>query len=174
MLKPLVLLSGLVGVTLVSLPSSAHVTVNPREATANSYAKLTFRVPHGCDGSPTTRLRVQFPEGFSSIRPMVHHSWQISIVKAELDEPYMDHGQQITERVSEIIWEAPEGAALPDEFMDEFSVSARTPDKPGETVAIPAVQECEDGVSRWIQVAEEGQDPHDLEEPAPLLQLVSR
>ena len=105
---------------------------------------------------------------------MVHHSWQISIVMTELDEPYMDHGREITERVSEIIWEAPEGAALPDEFMDEFSVSARMPDSHGETVAIPVVQECEDGVSRWIQVAEEGQDPDDLEDPAPLLRLVAR
>ncbi|MFS8797749.1 DUF1775 domain-containing protein [Synechococcus sp. R70.1] len=30
----------------------AHVTVHPQEAPAGSYTKLTFRVPHGCDGSP--------------------------------------------------------------------------------------------------------------------------
>ncbi|MCF2972084.1 YcnI family protein [Synechococcus sp. Nb3U1] len=159
------------GSALLALsPASAHVTVNPKEAPAGSYAKLTLRVPHGCEGSPTIRLRVQIPEGATSVKPMVHPLWEIETVKKPLATPYESHGRMITETVAEVIWS---GGVLPDEFMDEFSISLKLPDRPGETIPIPVVQECEKGISRWIQVAQPGEDPHDLPEPAPLLKLTS-
>ncbi|MFS8858117.1 YcnI family protein [Synechococcus sp. H55.7] len=160
------------GMSVVPLSSAwAHVTVHPKEAPAGSVAKLTFRVPHGCDGSPTIRLRVQIPEGATSVKPMVHPLWKIETVKKPLDKPYESHGKMITETVAEVIWS---GGSLPDEFMDEFSLSLRLPDRPGETIPIPVIQECEQGMYRWIQVAQPGEDPKNLPEPAPLLKLTDK
>jgi len=157
------------GMSFLPLSSAwAHVTVHPKEAPAGSFAKLTFRVPHGCDGSPTVRLRVQIPEGFVSVKPMVHPLWKIETVKKPLETPYESHGKMITETVAEVIWS---GGSLPDEFMDEFSIRAKLPDRPGEVIPIPVIQECEQGMYRWIQVAQPGEDPNSLPEPAPLLKL---
>ncbi|GAB4216099.1 MAG: YcnI family protein [Synechococcales cyanobacterium] len=150
------------------MPAAAHVTVSPDTAPADSYAKLTFRVAHGCEGSPTVRVRVQIPDGLVSVRPMVHPLWKVSIVKKPLATPYESHGKMITETVGEVVWA--EGS-LPDGLMDEFSLSVKLPNQPGQTVTIPVVQECEKGVYRWIQVAQPGEDPDSLEEPAPLLKL---
>ncbi|MFS8802932.1 DUF1775 domain-containing protein, partial [Synechococcus sp. R60.2] len=36
---------------------------------------------------------------------------------------------------------------------------------------IPVIQECEQGMYRWIQVAQPGEDPKSLPQPAPLLKL---
>src|SRR5687768_1749463 len=52
-----------------------HVTIDPKEAPPGSYAKLTFRVPHGCAGSATTKVRVLIPEGVTSVKPQVHPGW---------------------------------------------------------------------------------------------------
>jgi Uncharacterized protein conserved in bacteria len=111
---------------------------------------------------------VQIPEGFVSVKPMVHPLWKIETVKKPLETPYESHGKMITETVAEVIWS---GGSLPDEFMDEFSIGVKLPDRPGETIAIPAIQECEQGMYRWIQVAQPGEDPNSLPEPAPLLKL---
>ena len=82
------------GMSFLPLSSAwAHVTVHPKEAPAGSYAKLTFRVPHGCDGSPTVRLRVQIPEGFVSVKPMVHPLWKIETVKKPLETPMSRMGR---------------------------------------------------------------------------------
>ncbi|MDX2270362.1 MAG: YcnI family protein [Cyanobacteriota bacterium] len=153
----------------ITPPSLAHVTVWPKEAPANGYAKLTFRVPHGCEGSPTTKVRVQLPKGSLSVKPMVHPGWEISTVKVKLDTPIESHGKPITETVAEVVWT---GGPLLDEFMDEFSLSLKLPDLPDQVVPIPVVQECEQGVHRWIEVAAPGEDPEELAEPAPLLKLV--
>src|SRR5690606_13366926 len=49
--------------TLATPAAVAHVSITPQEAAAGSYAKLTFRVPHGCDGSATKAVRITIPEG---------------------------------------------------------------------------------------------------------------
>jgi len=148
--------------------AAAHVTVSPSEAPANSYAKLSFRVSHGCQGSPTVRLRLQIPEGVTAVKPQVHPLWKINTTMRPLAQPYQSHGKTITETVNEVIWS--EGS-LPDNLMDEFHVSVKLPDQAGQVLAFPVVQECQQGIYRWIQVAKPGEDPDSLAEPAPLLKL---
>ena len=38
--------------------ASAHVGVTPDKTTANSYALLTFGIPHGCEKSGTTKVTI--------------------------------------------------------------------------------------------------------------------
>lgn len=47
--------------------ASAHVSVSSNTAEAGSYAILTFSVPHGCDGSATTKIAIQIPDGINSV-----------------------------------------------------------------------------------------------------------
>ena len=55
-----VLLAAGAALVLPATSALAHVTVNPREATAGGYAKLAFRVPNERDAS-TTKVEINFP-----------------------------------------------------------------------------------------------------------------
>ena len=44
---------------------------------------------------------------------------------------------------------------------------------PGTVLTFPAVQECAGGVHRWIEIPAPGQDPDELDEPAPQLEIVN-
>ena len=39
-------------------------------------------------------------------------------------------------------------------------------------LAFPVEQTCEDGSTSWSEIAQAGEDPHDLDEPAPVLEFV--
>jgi hypothetical protein len=40
-------------------------------------------------------------------------------------------------------------------------------DAGGQTLAFPVTQICEVGETAWVEMAEDGEDPHDLDSPAP-------
>lgn len=171
--RALRLAAGTAGAALLTLGlatgASAHVTVTPGEATADSYAVLTFGVPHGCDGSATTEVAIQIPAEITSVTPTVNPNWTVEMVMADLDPPVTDsHGNELAERVDRVVYSA--NTPLPDGLRDAFELSVRLPDLPGETLAFPTVQTCEEGDVAWTQVAEDG-DGHDLETPAPLVHL---
>lgn len=152
------------------VPARAHVTVDPNQAPSASYVKATLRVSHGCKGSPTLRIRVRIPEGATSVRPQVKAPWQVEVTRAKLAQPVDDgHGGKITEAVTEVSWS---GGRLSDEHFDEFAILMRVPDRPGATLYFPVVQECEQGVHRWIEIPEAGKSPADYREPAPALRLL--
>lgn len=57
--------------------ASAHVHANPDMATIGGYADLAFGVPHGCDGSATTKVEFSIPEEFAKVTPNVNPNWTI-------------------------------------------------------------------------------------------------
>ncbi|MGH7004549.1 MAG: YcnI family protein [Alphaproteobacteria bacterium] len=147
----------------------AHVTLDPPHAAADSYFKVDIRVPHGCEGSPMLRLRVRIPDGVFGVKPQPKPGWEISIVKEKLAQPVTEgHGRVITERVSEVVWS---GGKLLDAHYDEFGIHMKLPDKPNTVLYFPAIQECEKGVHRWIEIPEPGKSARDYKEPAPALRL---
>lgn len=157
-----------VGVT--ALPASAHVTVTPDTTAAGAYAVLTFSVGHGCEGSPTTGLTIAMPEEIPAVTPSVNPGWTVEKVTQKLDEPLEDaHGNQLTERVAEVVYTA--RTPLRDGFRDTVQLSVQLPDTEGETLAFPVVQTCVKGETGWTETAAEGQDPEDLESPAPLVTI---
>ncbi|MFY1633962.1 YcnI family protein [Solwaraspora sp. WMMB335] len=159
-------------VLLAGAPAAAHVTVTPSVTTAGSYTVLTVSVPHGCDGSATTEVAIQIPEPINAVTPTVNQGWTVAKVMAELDPPVTDsHGNELTERVTEIVYTAK--TPLPDDHRDAFELSLRLPETPGETLIFPAVQTCEQGETAWAQVPEDGQDGHELDHPAPSFVLTA-
>jgi uncharacterized protein YcnI len=147
-------------------PAWAHVTLATPQAVAGSYFKAVFNVPHGCKGSPTIRLRIRIPDGVISVKPQPKPGWQLEVVEGPYSKTYSLHGAQVSSGVREISWTG----RLPDAYFDDFAfMSYLSPDLPaGSVVHFPVVQECEKGVSRWIDVTE----PSDT--PAPRLTLIPK
>lgn len=159
------------GFFAISGDAMAHATLEQAEARPGSYYKAVIRTPHGCAGSPTIAVRVQIPEGVIGVKPQPKHGWEVEIVRETLDEPLADgHGNPITERVTEVHWS---GGRLLDEHYDEFVMRVQLPRTPDATVYFPTVQECEEGVDRWIEIPAEGQSAHDLDYPAPRVRLTT-
>jgi periplasmic copper chaperone A len=139
--------------------ASAHVTLENREATIGRSYKAVFEVPHGCAGSATTKLRVQIPQGVIAVKPMPKPGWNVEAIKGRYASVYDFHGARLSEGVKEVVWS---GGKLPDDFYDEFVISAFLTDalKPNTTLYFPVVQECEQGVSRWIDIPADGDAGH--------------
>ncbi|HXC38932.1 MAG TPA: YcnI family protein [Burkholderiales bacterium] len=147
----------------------AHVTLDGGEAPSGSYYKATFTVPHGCEGSPTVKIRVRIPDGVTSVKPQGRAGWKLATVKSKLATPIDNgHGGKITEGVTEVSWS---GGPLPDDQFEEFKIQMKLPDAPDTTLYFPVVQECAKGATRWIEVPEPGKSSHDLRAPAPALKL---
>ncbi len=144
----------------------AHVSVTPTVTEAGAYSLLTFAVPHGCDGSPTTRISIEVPEALVTVTPTVNPGWTVKKVMTTLPTPVDDgHGGQYTERVSEVVYTA--RTPLPDGYRDTLTLQAKLPEKAGETLSFPTVQTCEKGETAWVQVPAAGEDEDSLEHPVP-------
>lgn len=151
-------------------PALAHVTFDPREATADTTLRATLRVPHGCEGSPTTAIRIRIPDGVGAVKPMPKPGWELSTLREPAAQPASAGGHGApADRVVEVRWS---GGSLLDEHYDEFVLRMRLPATPGETLYFPVVQECAEGVHRWIEIPVEGAG--EPREPAPAIRLVPR
>jgi uncharacterized protein YcnI len=151
----------------------AHVTLEVREARAGAPYKAVLRVPHGCDGSATLKVRAQIPEGMIAVKPMPKAGWQLETVRGKYDKTYpYYHGQQLSEGVKEIVWS---GGKLPDEHYDEFVFAGfLARDLKAGPLYIPVTQECEKGEVRWNEIPAPGQDAHALKAPAPAVTVLAQ
>jgi periplasmic copper chaperone A len=171
MFRPVLL--GAFGAVCCMSIAFAHVTLETREAPLGGGYKAVLRVPHGCEGTPTTAIRVRIPEGVIGVKPMPKPGWTLSTVTGKYPKTYRLFHAQISEGVTEIVWV---GGKLLDAHYDEFVFQANLTDDldPGKTLYFPVVQECEKGVHRWIEIPAEGKEPGDYPEPAPGLKVLPK
>jgi len=165
-----VALGGL-GALAVASTAAAHVSIAESEVAAGSYALLTFGVPHGCEGSPTTEVRIQMPTSIPQVTPTVDANWDVEKVMEPLATPLdAAHGETIDERVAEVVYTA--RTPLADGFRQAFVLSLQIPeDAAGTALEFPTIQTCEDGETAWIeQPTATGEEP---EHPAPSVQVVA-
>lgn len=157
----------------------AHVTLQTKEAPIGSSYKAVLKVPHGCKGSPMIKLRVQVPEGVVNVKPQPKPGWTLDTVQGDYAASYTVHGAQVGSGVKEIVWA---GGLLPDDRYDEFVFVGYLTDglAPDSTLYFPVVQECKEGVARWIDkpAADEHAHGHghghDSGSPAPGLKLLPK
>lgn len=156
-----------------ALGAQAHVTVTPNTTDAGAYSVLTFSFGHACEGSPTTSMAIQIPEGINAATPTLNQGWTVEKVMAKLDTPIVDgHGNAVTERVDQIVYTAKE--PIIDGVRDTFEIQVQLPeDAAEETLAFPTVQTCEQGETAWVQLPAAGQDSHDLDAPAPMFDVTA-
>jgi uncharacterized protein YcnI len=152
--------------------ASAHVSVSSPDAAPDGYGKLVFRVPNESDTASTTKVRIQFPADppLASVSVLPIPGWTWHTTKTAFQPPINDdEGNQITEAVSVVEFDAAAGGGIgPGEFQ-EFSLSAG-PLPEATSLAFPVVQTYSDGSEEaWIEPTVEGQP--EPEHPAPVLSL---
>lgn len=138
--------------------ASAHVGVSPDAISPGESAVLTFSFTHGCDGSPTTALRITMPEGLASVSPTVDTTWNIAVERGE------------NGLVTAVTYAAT--TPIASDLRGAASMAIRLSEDAPESLAFPVEQQCESGVNQWVELATEGEDPHDLESPAPVVQVI--
>lgn len=153
----------------LALPAAAgaHVTVQPDELSAGSYAVVDVRVPNEQDDRGTTKVQLQLPAGVSYAAYQPVPNWTVAVTKRRPAKPFAVDGEPVTEEVDTITWtgKGRAGVIAPGEFL-QFPVSLRVPDgAEGTSLAFKALQTYEGGeVVRWIGAA-------DAELPAPIVTL---
>jgi uncharacterized protein YcnI len=152
--------------------ASAHVTVNPDQATRGGFARIAFRVPTESDTASTTKVEVVIPtdKPIASVSTMPLPGWTVSTETTKLATLVTtDDGDKVSEVVSKITWTASGDAAIkPGEFQ-EFPV-ALGPLPDVDRLTFKALQTYSDGsVVRWIDETTPGQA--EPQHPAPVLEL---
>jgi uncharacterized protein YcnI len=166
---PVIVAAPALAIGLTATVASAHATAQNTNAPSGGYGYLDIRIPHGCDGQPTISVAVQIPDGVVGVKPERKAGWTTTTVKGPIT-PYESHGNTISEGVVEVVWTTDD--PLPDDMFEDFGMSVKWPDQPGDTLYFPTVQQCpEGGEAAWIEIPAEGQDPHALDAPAPAVVL---
>ena len=142
----------------VPLAASAHVHVDPGTASAGATETLTFAFSHGCDGSPTTALVIGIPDGVGNATPIVQGGWTIARETGADGVP-----TEITFTSDAPVDDHLKATVSMDVLVDESAA--------GTQLAFPVTQLCVEGETAWSEVAEDGQDPHDLASPAPVVEV---
>ncbi|CAN7355421.1 YcnI family protein [Microbacterium maritypicum] len=139
--------------------AGAHVGVSPDEIAAGDHGVLTFSFSHGCENSPTTALRITMPEGLASVSPTMDSDWDIQVERG-------DDGL-----VSAVTYTAV--TPVPTDLRGAVSMGVGLDETTPDTLAFPVVQQCVEGSTEWTQIAENGQDPHSLDAPAPVVSVTA-
>lgn len=163
------ILSAAVAIALSTTSAFAHATFATPSATQGSTYLGSVNIGHGCDGEATLRVRVQIPEGVISVKPVPKAGWDLEIVTGAYAQTYEYYGRELTEGPRELIWTG----SLDDAHFDQFSFRGKLTDtlEAGTTVYFPVIQECANGAHNWVNIPAEGQNSHDIDEPAPGLQI---
>jgi uncharacterized protein YcnI len=145
--------------------ASAHVTVNPKNVAADSFARFDVRVPNEQATADTNKITLQIPDGLAFVGFQPKPGWTRTVTMKKLAKPVTVEGETIREQVGTVTWSG--GRIAPGEF-DEFGLSAKVPDTVGRVLVFPAVQRYSNGdVVRWIGSA-------DADEPAPRVTLEAK
>jgi uncharacterized protein YcnI len=155
-----------VGLLAMCSPAMAHIVLQVEDAQVGAAYRAVLVVGHGCGDEATTGMRVQVPEGFYNVKPMPKAGWTIDTVTGPYQTPFINHGTEITEGVTEISWT---GGSLPNAFFDEFTFRGTfgAALEEGTTFYFPVIQTCGALEDAWIDQSGD----HDVEFPAPSVTL---
>lgn len=157
---------------LLSQIASAHVSFIDAKPTAEGKSfKATFAIPHGCEGTPTTKVTIKIPEGIIGVKPMPKSDWTISTEIIPFAKTYQQYGKDVTQGVSSITWEG----SLPDQYYDEFTITGYFADnaKNSDEIYFPVIQNCKTGEYLWTDTSGHQHHGHDAKElSAPSLKVI--
>ena len=86
-------------------PAHGHVTVQPNEAVAGSFARFVARVPNERPDASTVKLELQLPETLVSVSFQDVAGWQRTVERKELEAPVEVFGRTVTDYVASVTWE---------------------------------------------------------------------
>jgi predicted lipoprotein with Yx(FWY)xxD motif len=149
------LLTAASGIAAAALAAAAqaHVVVTPTTAVPGADQTLDFVVGHGCDGQPTTALRVELPASVKLLMPDSKPGWSFDT------ERLSGGGRALTWHGGEPLTKA-----------DGFKVRVKLPAAPGP-LSFAAAQTCGAVTVRWDEpIAADGSKP---KHPAPTVMLAA-
>ena len=157
--------AGVLLVLAAPLSASAHVSVDPGQAAAGSYAVITVKVPNESETASTSKVELSLPTDtpFTSVRYVPVAGWSAELVRTTLPEPVEVGEATVTEAVTSVVWTADAGSEIAAGELQLFPISVGPVPDTG-SINLPAEQSYTDGsVVSW---SEEGDD---AEHPAPVL-----
>lgn len=161
--------SALAAGTLLALgappAASAHVTIDPGNATAGSYTVITVKVPNESETAATNRVELTLPAEtpFASVRYVPVPGWTAELVTETLPDPVMVGDREVVDAVTSVIWTADAGSEIQAGQLQLFPLSVGPVPDTG-SIVMPADQTYTDGeVVSWSEAGE------DAEHPAPVL-----
>ena len=117
---------------LAAAPAGAHIDADPSRVEPGASTTVAFVVGHGCDESPTVKLKFKIPKGVQDVEPEAKDGWATR-----------------SKRKTVVF----KGGPLDSNTEDTFAISFTAPDK--TTVLVwKVIQKCEEGAIRWIDTAE--------------------
>jgi predicted lipoprotein with Yx(FWY)xxD motif len=137
----------------VATAAHAHVVVQPATALPGAEETLTFVVGHGCNGQPTTALRVELPPGVKLLMPDTKPDWTLDT------ERTAGGGRALTWR-----------GELPARQAEGFKAHVRLPSTPGP-LAFAVTQTCGTVTVQWNEPTPAGGPKP--QHPAPTLTLTA-
>jgi hypothetical protein len=142
-------------VALFCAPASAGIVLSqPAFEAGQNYAAF-FKLEGGCNGSPTTALRVTIPPGVAVLETPLKPGWTLNAEKKD-------------GRITAVTWQGRLDAKSP----DRFGLFLKLPANPA-TLYFPALQRCESGQIAWADVPATGQTATAVAHPAPVLRLTA-
>jgi uncharacterized protein YcnI len=164
---PIAIGAGILLAVALPLSASAHVTIDPGQPAAGSYALVTVKVPNESDTASTNRLEVTLPTDtpFTSVRYVPVAGWTAELVRETLPKPVTVGDTTVTEAVTSVVWTADAGSEIGAGQLQLFPLSlGPVPDTGSVTLA--ADQGYTDGsVVSWNET------DADAEHPAPVLYI---
>ena len=127
----------------------AHIEPDPIAIQAGTAATVAFNVEHGCDGSPTTSMKFQIPDGVTEAAGVAKDGWTTTLAGNTLEFA---------------------GGPLAADQADHFDISFTAPTTPGN-ISFPVIQTCEQGETAWIEPIVEGAE--EPEHPAPTIKITA-
>jgi uncharacterized protein YcnI len=148
--------------------AQAHVTPHPNALpSGGGDITMWFTVPNEMSNANTTKLDVQFPDGFIGLDPEPVPGWKAKVVTKKLAKPIQTDDGPISFEVADVIWTAGAGGGLPPGEAIRLPFTVAVPGKPAGTVlTLKALQTYSNGkIVRWI-------GPPGADEPAPQVVLI--
>lgn len=152
-------IGGAVLVLAAPAMAGAHVGVSPDALAAGDHGVLTFSFAHGCENSPTTSLTITMPPGLTSVAPTADGDWSIDMARGS------------DGLVNTVTYTAL--TPVTNGLRGEVSMSVGLDEDAPDSLAFPVTQRCVEGVTEWTQLAENGEDPHSLDTPAPVVEVTA-
>jgi uncharacterized protein YcnI len=100
---------------VLALPAaaSAHVSIDPREASAGGFTVMTVRVPNERDNKGTVKVDLRLPHGFYFVSYKKVPGWKVKLTKTKIATPVTLEGLKIEREVTRVVWTGAPGSEEP-------------------------------------------------------------
>ena len=151
---------------------NAHAVLDRQSIAPGQTMHVSIAIGHGCDGSATTRLSLNIPEGVIVTKIDPNDRFQSQSQKAKFDHVWTGPQGSVADGIKTITWS---DGQLADKARGEFGfdIYASSDLKIGQILAFPVLQTCEQGERRWFEQADTIDTREKLKAPAPVITIVT-